>query len=91
VVLNKEQSRQRYSELNALLCEWDPIGVGPDVPTDEYECLAGPLMRMLESGATQAEITAYLRSELVEHFGLEPNIDEIEGVAARVREWFDRR
>jgi hypothetical protein len=48
-------------------------------------------MRMLESGATQAEITAYLRSELVEHFGLEPNIDEIEAVAACVRGWFDRR
>ena len=70
--------------------EWDPIGVGPHGPRDEYECLVGPLMTMLQSGASQPEVVAYLESELVEHFGLEPNNDDIEAVAARVRAWFDR-
>lgn len=88
--LSKQESRKRFSELNALLYEWDPIGVGPDLPRDEYECLAGPLIRMLESGATHAEIVAYLQNELVEHFGLEPNKDDIETVATRVRAWFYR-
>ncbi len=90
LALSKQESSQRYSELNALLCEWDPIGVGPRGPRDEYECLAGPLMTMLQSGATEPEIVAYLESGLVEHFGLEPNTDDIEAVAARIRAWFDR-
>ena len=71
MLLSKEESRRRYSELNALLFEWDPIGVGPEGPRDECECLVGPLMRMLESGATQAQMVAYLKTELVDHFGLD--------------------
>ena len=47
-------------------------------------------MRMLESGATRSEIVAYLQKELVEHFGLEPNKDDIETVATRVQAWFYR-
>jgi hypothetical protein len=47
-------------------------------------------MTMLQSGATEPEIVAYLESGLVEHFGLEPNTDDIEAVAARIRAWFDR-
>ena len=89
--LSKEESRQRYSELNALLFEWDPIGVGPDWPTDEYVCLVGPLMRLLESGATRSEIAAYLNNELVEHFGLDANNYDTEAVAARIGDWFERR
>lgn len=88
--LSKEESRQRYSQLNALLFEWDPIGVGPDGPADEYECLAGPLMRLLESGATQPQIVAYVKNELDDHFGLDVNNYDLEAVAARVRAWFDR-
>ncbi len=79
----------KVNELNALLYEWDPIGVGPHGPRDEYECLAGPLMQMLQSGAAQPAIVAYLESELIEHFGLEPNKDNIEAVVARIRAWFD--
>ena len=90
VPLGKEESRRRYSQLNALLFEWDPIGVGPDGPHDEYDCLVGPLMRMLESGATQPEIVSYLTTELVDHFGLDASSYDIEAVAARVRTWFDR-
>jgi hypothetical protein len=88
--LSKQESRERFAQLNALLFEWDPIGVGPDGPTDEYECLAGPLMRLLESRATQPQIVAYLKNELDEHFGLDANNYDIEAVAARVRAWFDR-
>jgi hypothetical protein len=45
---------------------------------------------MLESGVSHAEIVAYLQSELVEHFGLEPNKDDVETVATRLRAWFER-
>ena len=88
--LGKREIGQRSSQLNALIYEWDPIGVGPDGPRDEYECLVGPLLTMLQSGATQNEITFYLETELVEHFGLHPNRDNIIQAASRVRAWFDR-
>ncbi len=89
MALSKQELREHVSELNALLFEWDPIGVGPDGPPDEYECLVGTLMTMLDSGATEREIAAYLEHELVEHFGLEPNKNDIAAVAARVKAWFD--
>ena len=87
--LSKQESREWFAQLNALLFEWDPIGVGAEGPRDEYECLVGPLMRMLESGATQAEMVAYLKTELVDHFGLDANNYDLEAVAERVRTWFD--
>ena len=89
-MISKREVRQRSSQLNALLYEWDPIGVGPDGPRDEYECLVGPLLRMLQSGATQSEIASYLETELVEHFGLTTNRDDIAAAASRIRAWFDR-
>ena len=90
MALSKREIRQRSTELNALLCEWYPIGVGPDGPRDEYECLVGPLLTMLQSGATQDEIASYLETELVEHIGLEPNRYRIAAAASRVCAWFDR-
>jgi hypothetical protein len=47
-------------------------------------------MRLLESGATQSQIVAYLKNELDDHFGLDVNNYDLEAVAARVRAWFDR-
>ena len=91
MVLSSLELRQRSSQLNALLNEWDPIGVGPDGPRDEYQCLVGPLLTMLQSGATQDEMAAYLETELVEHFGLAPNRDSIEATASRVLAWFESK
>ena len=88
--LSKREISERSSQLTALLYEWDPIGVGPDGPRDEYTCLVGPLLTMLQSGATQGEIASYLETELVGHFGLELNRDSIAAAASRVRAWFDR-
>jgi hypothetical protein len=45
---------------------------------------------MLQSRATQGEIVSYLETELVEHFGLSPNRDNVRVAAARFRAWFDR-
>jgi hypothetical protein len=73
------------------MCEWDPIGVmkDPDWPRDEYECLVGPLLTLLQSGATEAEIGGYLRNEMVEHFGLSPDHYDFLAVAGRVHSWFN--
>jgi len=92
VPLSKRESRQRFSQLNALMCEWDPIGVMDDRnwPRDEYECLVGPVLTMLQSGASQTEIASYLQAEIVEHFGLSAEHYDFTAVAAQVRSWFDR-
>jgi hypothetical protein len=92
-MLSKEQSRARWSELRALLCEWDPIGVmgDPEWPRDEYDCMVGPVMRLLESDASDADIAAYLRDEIANHFGLSPEHYDFPSVARRARSWFQAR
>jgi hypothetical protein len=74
------------------MCSWDPIGVmdDPDSPRDEYDCLVGGLLTMLQSRATDREFATYLRNEVVEHFGLSPGHYDFTAVAGRVLNWFDR-
>jgi hypothetical protein len=74
------------------MCKWDPIGVmsEPAWPRDEYDCLVGPLLTLLVSGASEEEIARYLRKEIDEHFGLAPDNYGFTEVARRLRGWFDR-
>jgi hypothetical protein len=90
--LTKRELRERSSQLRALICEWDPIGVmdDPDWPRDEYDCLVGPLLTLLQSGAADDSIAGYLRKEIVEHFGLSPDAYDLLAVAWRFRAWFDQ-
>ena len=92
-LLSKEQSRARWAELRGLLNEWDPIGVTttPEGPRDEYDCLAGPVMRMLESGASHGQIADFLRREVTAHFGLPSEPGDVGSVARRMRKWFQER
>jgi len=62
----------------------------PNWPRDEYEWLVGPLLTLLESGTTEAEIGSRLRKEIVEYFGLSPEHYDFPAMGARVRVWFDR-
>ena len=90
MALSKEQSRRRWSELRGLVCEWDPFGVmgDPTWPRDEYDCMLGPLLRLLESGASESDIDCYLRTEITEHFGLSPQNYDFASAATRIRSWF---
>jgi hypothetical protein len=45
---------------------------------------------MLQGGATEDEIASYLEKELVDHFGLAPNRDNVATAASRFRAWFDQ-
>ncbi|WP_327241348.1 hypothetical protein [Streptomyces sp. NBC_01320] len=75
------------SDLRRLLNEWDPIGVA-DFVQDEYDCMLAPLLQQLRAGAGQAEIGEYLRQELEDHFGLDPNFQRTDAVAAGVIGWW---
>ena len=73
--------------LRELLNAWDPIGVvrggGPE---DEYDCLITPMLDHLDGGAESPEVAAFLRFELEDHFGLDPELhaDAIDAVSRDV-------
>jgi hypothetical protein len=89
--LTKRELRERVRELNAMMVDWDPTGVIGDshAPRDEYECLVGPLLTLLQSGASNVEIERYLAKQVLEHFGLSPNRSDVASVAVRVHRWFE--
>lgn len=78
--------------VRAILNDWDPIGVIENgVPSDEYDCLIAPLLDHLAGGADAAAIAAVLRTELSDHFGMDPEHHEagIESVSRGVVELRD--
>lgn len=89
--LSKRESRERSSQLRALMGTWDPIGVmsDPDWPRDEYDFLMGPVLSLLAQGSSEEEIARYLRKEIEEHCGLSPDSYDFTEVARRLRRWFD--
>jgi hypothetical protein len=70
--LSKEQSRERWSQVRSLWCEWDPIGVMsmPDWPRDEYDAYLGPTLRLLEEGGLVQQLEDYLAKIELGHMGL---------------------
>lgn len=81
---NTEQS------LRCLLNDWNPIGVASQVD-DEYDCLINPLLSRLIAGADSSEIGAFLRYELVEHFGLRAEHKKPDHMADRLMDWWKQR
>lgn len=91
--LRKEESRRRWRELREIINRWDPIGVfkmDSARPKDESECVAGPVMRMLEAGRSVDEITQYLEEEVREHVGLESVHGAAAHCATEAIKWFRR-
>lgn len=69
-----DSDERPVSALRELLNIWDPIGVvGHSGPRDEYDCMIAPILDRLEAGAGPAELADFLRFELREHFGLNPD------------------
>ncbi|MFD8637515.1 hypothetical protein [Streptomyces sp. NPDC059656] len=65
------------------------IGVVEDADVrDEYDCMLGPLLRMLRGDADQTAIASFLLHDLEDHFGLTPRPSEPEAMAARVLSWW---
>ena len=53
--------------------------------------MVGPVLRLLESGASEWEIAECLRKEITEHFGLSPEHYDFASVARRTKSWFQDR
>jgi hypothetical protein len=65
----------------AALREWDPIGVFPDCPVDEYDSYAPHIVTLLRSGANQTEIADELERIRTQPIGLPPNRPRDEEIA----------
>ena len=84
ISLHKTELRMKQRELRGLPNEWDPLEVAEAVP-DEYDCLFGPVSQLYR-GSSEAEVAAYLREQLREHFGVDPDEFQPEAFAHRVFE-----
>ncbi|MCI0573967.1 MAG: hypothetical protein L0Y66_24810 [Myxococcaceae bacterium] len=86
--LTKEQVRQRWSELQDMVVEWDPLGlIAMGSPRDEYDCLVGQLLRRLQEQEPTSAIVDYLCGEFADHFGLTVERSSIEGFVKKASDW----
>ena len=85
--VEKREREAAIGYLRDLLNKWDPIG-GGHVPPDEYDCLVGPLLSKLNAGAGRSQISEFLRGELADHFGLDPDGLDVDGMANRLVVWW---
>ncbi len=88
--------RAMLQELNALLNEWDPIGVVEDLrerglPLDEYESYAPGILRMLEQGARDDEIAAHMQFLVSEWMGLSTTAESQLPMARAITAWYRTR
>ncbi|WP_211588986.1 hypothetical protein [Allorhizocola rhizosphaerae] len=81
--------RARIVDLRQMLNEWDFIGVREfSAHDDEYDCLLGPLLTSLASGADVKQVVSLLRDDIEGHFGLDSTSIDIAGFAAKVVVWW---
>ena len=72
-----------------LLWAWDPIGVrGIPEAVDEYDSYAPAVLQMLETGASDRQISDYLTSVVRDRMELRPNPKADEDIAAMLRELY---
>jgi len=87
----KQTTTGPWRELQKAVNDWDPVGlIELGAPEDEYECLVGPLMRMLQVGSRFEEIVRYLNQHIPEHFGVSKPEGAHEFAEGIVR-WFSAR
>jgi hypothetical protein len=68
---------------------WDFLGVyDAEFNADEYDCLIGPLLTRLTSGADKTAIARYLQGEIEGHFGVASARMDIQSVAGRAVTWW---
>lgn len=89
---NNWRVHQTQRQLRGILLAWDPIGVAGIVhAADEYDCMLGPLLRLLQQGADASRIEAWLTAEVQTHFGLGPDASREARLADELVVWWARR
>jgi len=91
---NNKDIKLLIQELNNILNQWDFIGVHPfnDGPTDEYDCLIGPIISRLNANSTNEELKNFLIKELNDHFGMPSlQIESIDDVVEKITAWWNKK
>jgi hypothetical protein len=79
------------AEVRALVWDWDPVGLASlGSPPDEYDCLVGPISSALVHGVPPRELVARLRTEISDHFGVQPPSTTAR-FASEARFWYASR
>ncbi len=73
----KENAVARIRTVEAILRQWDPIGMLPDEggPKDEYDSYAPHIVSMVQNNCSIAQLTAHLSHLRTEAMGI-PNNEE---------------
>lgn len=59
-------------QLLTLVNGWDPVGLlAAGAPRNEYDCIVDELLGILSRQSSVEEVTAFLESEISEHFGMD--------------------
>lgn len=83
----KRRATAVWSELNAVLEGWDPIGCGDDgPPAGEYDCLARLVVGELQRGASLEQLRMRINRALTDHFGVDGEVPR-EVVVALIDQW----
>lgn len=72
--------------VEALLRNWDPIGLSPGIsgPADEYDSYAPHIVSLVKGGCAVSELAEHLESLAVDTMGIGPSSAESRATSARV-------
>jgi len=86
---NRERTRTLQTDLRERLLRWDPIGIA-DAPEarDEYDCMISPLLHKLHGGESAKALARWLSGEQRDHFGLSPDKEAADRLAAELVAWW---
>ena len=88
--LTKKQVKSLQRELLDMLNNWDFLEVVKEGKQDEYDYLADRLISQLFRESSADAISAVLKKEIKDHFGLNPKDYEIAPFAGKVINWFNQ-
>lgn len=82
-------SRQEiFNSINSILAEWDPIGVGEDIASDEYTRYVPEIVRVIEA---RTDLYVFLKDVLVRQMELPfdesdaRHVDDLRQVTSRIQ------
>ena len=82
----RKQQRTERDQLLTLVNQWDPAGlIGAGAPRDEYAALVDQLFELLAGETAEAQVAAFLDSEVREQFGMAP--PQAGQFAAKILAW----
>lgn len=88
--MDSRDAEKQKASVRALLMKWDAIGVADTVECqDEYDCMIGPLLGHIRSGADAVFLHDWIARERVDHFGLAPDFGADRKLAEALVAWRD--